>query len=121
MITKNVKQYSNTILLDIHRDGIPIKSKSNTKIIEFAVTQKNPRYKANKRFVDSLIGNIKGSNVVETKIWLYQYGISFYNQDLSNNSALIEIGNNTSSDSDIEACVNELVSALKTTQRGSSN
>ena len=120
IITKNVKTYSDTILLDIHRD-LTIKNKSDTKKMLFTVTKLNPRYKANKRFVDSLIGNIKNSNVIETGIYLYQYGISYYNQDLSNNSALIELGNNMSSNSDIEACVNALVSALKSTQKVSSN
>ena len=119
LITKNVKVYSNTILLDIHRD-LTIENKLDTKKIIFAVTELNPRYKENKRFVDSLIGNIKNSNVIETKIFSFLNGISFYNQDLANNSALIEIGNNMSSDSDIEACVKELVSALKTTQKVSS-
>ena len=47
----------------------------------------------------------------------YTNGISYFNQDLSNNSVLIEIGNNMSSDSDIEDCVNALVSALKNTQK----
>lgn len=120
MITKNVKQYSNTILLDIHRDST-VENKSDAKIMLFAVTKSNPRYKANKRFVDSLIVNIKNSKVIETGILFYQYGISFYNQDLSNNSALIELGNTTSSNSDIEACVNSLVSALKNTQKVPSN
>jgi len=121
MITKNVNNYSNTILLDIHRDSATVKSKSYTKRIGFDVTQKNPRYESDKRFVDSLIENIKNSNGVESEIYFYQYGMSFYNEDLSNKASVIEIGNNLSSDSDIEACVNELVSALKTTQKVSAN
>lgn len=115
IIKKNIKNYSNTILLDIHRDGVAEKRKSNTKKVQFVTTELNPRYKANKRFVDSLIENINNSNRVETGIYTYQVGISFYNEDLSNNASLIDIGNNMSSDSDIEACVNELVSALKIT------
>jgi len=121
IITKNVNNYSNTILLDIHRDSLAVKSKSNTKRIGFDVTQKNPRYESNKRFVDSLIGNIKNSNGVESEIYFYQYGISFYNEDLSNKASVIEIGNKLSSDSDIETCVNELVLALKATQKVSAN
>ena len=120
LIIKNVNSFSNTILLDIHRD-ITEKDKSDTRKILFILTEKNPRYESNKRFVDSLIGNIKNSNGVETHIYTYQYGISFYNEDLSNKASVIEIGNNMSSDSDIEACINELVSALKITQKGSPN
>ncbi|MBZ9618271.1 M56 family metallopeptidase [Clostridium estertheticum] len=122
IIKKNVKNYPSTILLDIHREDVATKIKNDkTNKILFVVTEANPRYKANKKFVDSLIGNIKNTNGIQTVIYPYQYGISYYNEDLSNNSALIEIGNNMSSNSDIEACVNALVSALKNTQRGSSN
>ena len=120
LITKNIIGYSNTILLDIHRD-ITEKSKSNTRKIVFVSTKKNPRYKSNKKFVDSLLGNIKNSHKVESGILFYKFGIAYFNQDLSNNSTCIELGNNMSSDSDIEACVNVLVSALKNTQKVSSN
>jgi bla regulator protein BlaR1 len=120
LITKNVKSYSNTILLDIHRDKTE-KNKSDAPKMLFILAKSNPHYKANKKFVDSLIENIKNSNQIKSEIYFYQYGISYYNQDLSNNSTLIELGNNMSSDSDIEACVNALVSALKNTQKVSSN
>jgi bla regulator protein BlaR1 len=120
MITKNVELYSNTILIDIHCDST-LKSKSEGRKILFILTKENPRYEANKRFVDSLSGNFKKSNDVKSDILLYQYGISFYNQDLSDKASLIEIGNTTSSDSDIETCLSELVSALKNTEKISSN
>lgn len=120
LIIKNVKSYSNTILLDIHRD-ITEKDKSNAKKIFFVLTDKSPYYKTNKKFVDSLMVNIKKESGIECKIYLYMFGISYYNQDLStNNSALIEIGNDKSSDGDIEACVNTLVSAIKSTKKVSS-
>ncbi|MBZ9607474.1 M56 family metallopeptidase [Clostridium estertheticum] len=120
LITKNVKAYSTTILLDIHRD-IKEKSKCDTKKIKFVLAKCNPHYEANKRFVDSLLGNIENSKEIKSDIYFYQYGISYFNQDLSNNSSYIELGNNMSSDSDIEACVNALVLALKNTQNTSSN
>jgi len=116
LITKNVKSYSNTILLDIHRDETQITDSSTRKMM-FILTQKNPRYVATKKFTDSLMINIKSSKAVTSGLYLYDYGISYYNQDLSNYSALIELGNNKSSDTDIEICVNALVSALKNTQR----
>lgn len=121
LITENVKEYSNTILLDIHRDEVTENTKSDTRKILFALTKNNPHYEANKKFVDLLLENIKNSNQVEAKILSYNNGKSYFNQDLSNNSALIEIGNNMSSDSDIEDCVNALVSALKNIQKVSSN
>ena len=115
ILIKNVKQYSNTILLDLH-EGFTIEKKADMKKIQFILTKGSPYYKSNKKFVDSLIGNIKNSNDVKSKIFFFQDGISYYNEDLSNKSALIEFGSNMSSDSDIEACVNAFVSALKNTQ-----
>jgi len=120
LITKNIKSYSNTILIDIHRDETQITDSSTRKIM-FILTQKNPRYVATKKFTDDLMLNIKSSKAVNSGIRLYDYGISYYNQDLSNYSELIEIGNNKSSDSDIDACVKALLSALKNTQLVSSN
>ncbi|MBU3190126.1 stage II sporulation protein P [Clostridium bowmanii] len=120
LIIKNVKSYSNTILLDIHRE-ITEKDKSNARKILFVLTEKSPHYKTNKKLVDSLMANIKTTNGIESDIYLYTFGISYYNQDLSNNSALIEVGNDKSSDSDIQASINALVSALKSTQKSSPN
>ncbi|WMJ79133.1 stage II sporulation protein P [Clostridium sp. MB40-C1] len=47
------------------------------------------------------------------EIFEYKKGNLYFNQDLSNHSLLIEIGNDKSSDDDIEKCTNALVSALK--------
>ncbi|MBW9149138.1 stage II sporulation protein P [Clostridium sp. CM028] len=120
LITKYVKHYSNTILLDIHSNVIE-NEKSDTRKMLFVLAKSSPHYKANKKFVDSLLGNIKNSKDVKSEINFYQFGVSYFNQDLSNNSTLVEFGNNISSDSDIETCVNALVSALKNTQKVSSN
>ncbi|MBK1812189.1 stage II sporulation protein P [Clostridium sp. YIM B02505] len=118
VITKTVKEYSNTILLDIHRD-ITDNTKADTKEIVFTLAKSNPHYEANKKFVDCLFKNIKNSREVKSSMSIYNNQPSYFNQDLSNNSVLIEIGNNMSSDSDIEACVNALVSALKDIQEDS--
>ncbi|GAA0177476.1 hypothetical protein SH2C18_07020 [Clostridium sediminicola] len=120
LITKNVKEYSNTILLDVHRD-VTEKTNSDTRKILFVLAKKSPHYEANKKFIDSLLENIKTSNRVESEVFFYETGVSYFNQDLSKNSTLIEIGNNMSSDSDIEDCVNALVSALKSIQKVTSN
>lgn len=120
LITQNVKEYSDTILLDIHRD-ITENTKSDTRKILFVLAKSNPHYEANKKFVDRLLENTKNSSQVKSDILFYNTGIAYFNQDLSNNSTLINIGNNMSSDSDIEDCVNALVSALKNTQKVSFN
>ena len=120
LIMKDVKDYSNTILLDIHRDETPL-SKSDTKEISFLISKKSPQYEAHKKFIDNLVANIKNSSTVSPVIVSYNYAISSFNQDLSNNSALIEIGNNMSSDSTIEDCIDALALALENIQKVSSN
>lgn len=120
LITKNVEGYSDAILLDIHRD-ITGNTKADTRKILFILAENNPHYEENKKFVYNLLNNIKKSEKVKSDILLYKNGISYFNQDLSNNSVVINIGNDMSSDSDIEECINALVSALRNTQKTSSN
>lgn len=115
VIMKNVENYSNTVLLDIHRD-MTNNPKSDTKKILIELVEKNPHYEANKKFAENLLKEINKSQEVKCEIVLYDKGISYYNQDLSNNAILIELGNNKSSDSDIEKCINSIVSALKNIQ-----
>lgn len=125
LITENVKEYSNTILLDLHRDVVEENTTSGAKKMLFALAKNNPHYEENRKFADRLLENIENSkevqNNVETEIITYNKGRLCFNQDLSNNSVLIELGNNMSSDSDVQACVNTLVSALKNMQKSSSN
>lgn len=113
LITENVKDYSNTILLDIHRDAENDKDSGNERNMLLILAKNNPHYESNKKFVDSIYENIKNHNEISSDIKVYNRGRYSFNQDLSNNSVLIEIGNNMSSDSDIDACVNVLVNALK--------
>lgn len=112
VIMKNVVDYGNTVLLDIHRD-ITDNSKSDTKKILIELVEKNPHYEANKKFAENLLNEINKTEGVKCEIVLYDKGISYFNQDLSNNAILIELGNNKSSDSDVEKCINSIVSALK--------
>lgn len=110
VITRNVKNYRNTILLDVHRDS---GKKIGSNTIIFVLTRKSPYYEKNLKFVNSIADYIKHSSNVKTSIYYYDYGILYYNQDLSNKSVLVEIGNDWSNDKDIENCVNAFVSALK--------
>lgn len=116
LLTENVKDYSDTILLDIHRDEVSGDITSDTRKILLTITKNNPYYEGSKKFAEYLSKNITNSNEVKTEIRSYEHGKLAFNQDLSKDSLLIELGNSMSSDSDIEACVNELVSALKDIQ-----
>lgn len=120
LIIRNVKDYANTILIDIHRDVVE-NPKSEMKKMQLVLTKENPHYKANKKFADFLLAEFSKSNGIKSDIYFYNKGMSYFNQDLSNNCALIDIGNNMSSDSDIESCVNALVSALKNFKGSSAN
>ena len=120
LITQNVKAYANTILLDIHRDVTTV-ANSNTKQIIFTLAKKNPHYEENIKFVNKLLENVEKENGIKAKIFYYNTGVDYFNQDLSNNSVLIEIGNNMSSNSDIEACTSALASDIKNTYKASSN
>lgn len=117
LITKNVKNYSNTILLDIHRDA---GDKYNDKIL-FVLAKSSPHYETNQKFADLLSANIKSSKQIETYTVFYDKGSSYFNQDLSSKSAFIELGNDKSTDADVEKYVDALVLTLKNIQKGSSN
>jgi len=114
VITRNVKNYTNTLLLDVHRDS---GSKVGSNTITFVLARKSPYYEKNLKFANSISDYIKHSSKIKTAIYYYNYGVIYYNQDLSNKSALVEIGNNWSNDKDIEDCVNTLVLALKNSNR----
>lgn len=120
LITNNVKNYSNTILLDIHRD-VAETGKVQKRRISFVLCKNNPHYNSNKQFVDGLIKNINDSNKVSWNTTPFSNALGYFNQDLSNKSVLIEIGNSLSSDKDIEDCINALVSTIKNLQKASTN
>lgn len=109
LITKNVKNYSNTILLDIHRDS----AVEYNDRITFVLAKSSPHYETNKKFADLLSLNIKSSNQIETGMVFYNKGTSYFNQDLSSKSVYIGIGNDKSTDADVEKYVDALVLALK--------
>lgn len=114
LILKNVKNYRNTVLLDVHRD---LGKKIGSNTITFILTKKGPYYEKNLKFVNSLVSYIKHSSNIKTAIYYYNYGVLYYNQDLSNKSVLVEIGNEWSNDKDIEDCVNAFVAALKNSNK----
>ncbi len=118
LITKNVKNYSNTILLDIHRDSFG--DKYNDKM-QFVLAKSSPHYETNQKFADLLSANIKSLNHIETDIVFYNKGTLYFNQDLSSKSVYIGVGNDKSTDADVEKYVDALVLALKNIQKGSSN
>ncbi|MBU5485622.1 stage II sporulation protein P [Clostridium sp. MSJ-11] len=111
-IKNNVENYDKVILLDIHRDIVdsPKTAKSDITIV---LSKNNPHYETNKKLADLIVEEINKTEKVKANIYLYNNGVDYFNQDLSKNSLLVEIGNNTSTIEDVNACINALVSAFK--------
>lgn len=115
IITKNVKNYANTTLLDVSRDESN-NTTSDTKKIKLILTQASPRYEENKKFANQLLEQLKKTSGVTSEIVQFKTGTLYFNEDLSNNTVLIEIGNDKSSDSDIQESVGALTRSLKNIQ-----
>lgn len=82
----------------------------------FVLTQNNPHYSTNKKFADQLSQEIQKYSDIKVDFQLYKNGTIYFNQDLSNSSALIEVGDDNSTDSDVNECINALSTALKNIQ-----
>ena len=105
-LNKYLKEYGDfDIIIDLHRDGVLLNHKNEkTKVngvdvakVMFVMTQGNPRYAAQKKLVTSMIGisNRLYPGLMDSRqVYLYNRGMGFYSQDLSNNAMLIEVGNN---------------------------
>jgi len=64
-----------------------------------------------------LLEQLKKASGVTSEIVQFKTGtLSYFNEDLSNNTVLIEIGNDKSSDSDIQESVGALARSLKNIQ-----
>jgi len=105
-LAKYLKAYEKfELIIDLHRDEVPNKNAVTTKIngvnvaqFMFVVTQKNPRYAKQKKLIDSMIGisNKLYPDLIRGKsIYVYDYGLGYYNQDKSDNAVLIEVGANS--------------------------
>lgn len=109
-ITQNVKDYKDSVLLNITRNDFPEKN------ILIALSKSSPYYVENKKFADSLVQQFNKLNQ-PVKIIYYQSGINYLNQDLSNKSILIGIGNNQANDSELNQIVDTVATALKNVQK----
>lgn len=103
-LDKYLKEYGDfKLIIDLHRDDVN-KSVVTTKIngenvarFMFVVTQKNPKYVKQKKLIDSMIGtsNKLFPDLLRSKtITTYEYGMSYYNQNKSDNAVLLEVGSN---------------------------
>jgi stage II sporulation protein P len=113
LITNTNLNYNKSILLDIHLGGVSADFKDG---ITLCIGKKNKNYEANKKFADSILEEIKKSSYNTTaQILINETGT--YNQDLSDNSLLIIVGNKYTPQNiinkDIEALADSLNNTVK--------
>ncbi|MBS6502610.1 MAG: stage II sporulation protein P [Clostridium sp.] len=113
-IIENVSGYENTILLDIHRSNSD-SFESDPEMITFILAKDNQHFEENNKFAEELVNEISKSTKVKASIYYYDFTTEYLkrNQELSNNSILVEIGTDKSDDNYIQECVDVLVSSLK--------
>ncbi|EYE89030.1 hypothetical protein Q428_05065 [Fervidicella metallireducens AeB] len=118
MLKKKVENFNEVILLDIHID-YPVFQKNQKPLVKnseqginIVVSEKNKSFKENRKFADRLLNEIDNLDKKNTtKIILNNADI--FNQDLSNNALLINIGTGNTSMEDVKTYVDKLVIALK--------
>lgn len=107
-LDKYLKLYEKfDLIIDLHRDSVEDKNSVITKLngenvaqFMFVVTDKNPRYAKQKKLIDSMIGisnKLYTGLIRDNPIWVYHWGMGFYNQNRSDNALLIEVGTYTNS------------------------
>jgi len=105
-LDKYLKVYEKfDLIIDLHRDSVENKNTVTTKIngenvakFMFVVTDKNPKFTQQKKLINSItaISNkLYPGLEKDNPIYVYHYGIGFYNQNRSNNALLIEVGTYT--------------------------
>ncbi|URZ04679.1 stage II sporulation protein P [Clostridium felsineum] len=106
LVTQRVKDYNKCILLDITCNKVPDKK----TVITLAKT--NPHYKENKKFADSLVAQFnKLKKPATISDWCRIN--NYFNQDLSNKSIILELGDVQSTDNELNSLINTTASALK--------
>ncbi|MDP4089030.1 MAG: stage II sporulation protein P, partial [Bacillota bacterium] len=102
-VNKYLNKYGDfKLIIDLHRDAAYSKSTVTTKMngenvadIRFVLCKKNPHFDKNLAVANSLadISNKYFPGFFKD-IYYYNYGSKYFNQDLSNNAILIEVGAN---------------------------
>lgn len=98
-LSKYLKKYGDfKIIIDLHRDDGPSRvvkiNGERTAQIMFVMTEKNPHYDKNIAMVNSMLSISKKlfPGFAVPNVYHYNYGTKYFNQDLSNNACLIEVG-----------------------------
>lgn len=111
LIMDSSKNYNNSILIDLHRDIAPTTENDKKNLIHIVLGKNNPNFNENNKFAKLVLEELKKANEIKADIFISER--STYNQDLSKQSILIDIGNENSSKQDVENCVDALGEAFK--------
>lgn len=100
-LTQYLNKYGDfKLIIDLHRDSVKSKSSVTVNLngedvtkIMFVMTEKNPHFDKNNAIVENMIGNANElfPGFIRQRI-NYNVGTRYFNQDLSNNAILIEVG-----------------------------
>lgn len=110
-VNSYIKKYGDfKLIIDLHRDAVYSRKSVTMKMngenvskIMFVLTRKNPHFDKNSKVASSLMkisdNLFPGFN---RGIHYFNYGSKYFNQDLSNNAVLIEVGAQVSTVEEVE-------------------
>ncbi|MBU5591039.1 stage II sporulation protein P [Clostridium sp. MSJ-4] len=100
-LTQYLNKYGDfKLIIDLHRDSVNSKKSVTANLngedvtkIMFVMTRKNPHFDKNNAIAENMLKTSKELFPgFSREIWYYDTGTRFFNQDLSNNAILIEVG-----------------------------
>jgi stage II sporulation protein P len=103
-VEKYLKQYGDfDLIIDMHRDAVYSKGNVTARMndedvskIMFVLTKKNPHYSKNAAVADKLMAICNDLFPGYTRpVYYFNFGTVYFNQDLSDNAILIEVGGHT--------------------------
>ena len=118
LLTKNLGEYD--LVIDMHRDalangkmlGTDNKNQDVARLM-FVTTTQSPNYKNQLDIVDGITDSIRGFGDISRNTWEYDYGINYYNGDLTSKLVLIENGFNTNTTLEIKRANTYLAAAIE--------
>lgn len=110
-VNSYLKKYGDfKIIIDLHRDSVPNKAAVTTNIngenlatLMFVIAENSSRYPKNKALAEEFLN--KSNKLfpgLTKKIYTYHRGINAFNENLSDNSMLIECGSNVNTSAEAQ-------------------
>lgn len=110
MLQDNVKNLQDKTLIDIHIGQI----KNNSDKIEIILASKSPNYKDNLKVAELLLKELSNKGV-DSEIISFAEGINMYNQNLSKQGIMINVGTDNLKEKEVESLLNILGESINKT------